>query len=127
MSRRSLRGSRPSRAPQRSRRLSASGILQGYSPACPKPSPITRPSKKQTPFSVWYSRLRPAERNRDVVPSKKQTPFSVWYTIGRGAFPIAVCPSKKQTPFSVWYHLVSAPYRGRVAPLKEADAFQRLV
>ena len=84
--------------PQRSRRLSASGIR---SSTLASAAGLVS-SKKQTPFSVWY-----ADGVRSLVceydASKKQTPFSVWYS-GLGERPSAHrIASKKQTPFSVWY------------------------
>ena len=89
----------------------------------------------------------------DQVPSKKQTPFGVWYKIHQDVLPrLLPVPSKKQTPFGVWYVNYAAPNlmpnyapqrsrrlsasgisRDKIRvgsiglPLKEADAFRRLV
>ena len=109
-------------SPQRSRRLSASGIrglrdgADGLESPSKKQTPFSVwyylaavhrlcgvcPSKKQTPFSVWYKRKRRPAANRRT-PSKKQTPFSVWYLFVRSSLSPDHTPSKKQTPFSVWY------------------------
>ena len=85
--------------PQRSRRLSASGMVQ-------------------IPYPLRASCL----------PSKKQTPFSVWYSAALSSGGAVIfMPSKKQTPFSVWYQTTRSPGLPRFRRLKEADAFQRLV
>ena len=84
--------------PQRSRRLSASGI----------------PDRELT-------------ATLDITASKKQTPFSVWYGRPKGRMLPWDIASKKQTPFSVWYAAPFPEPPAREPCLKEADAFQRLV
>ena len=64
--------------PQRSRRLSASGILRSRRAVVDS----HQASKKQTPFSVWYAPMTCPEQ-REHSASKKQTPFSVWYKKAR--------------------------------------------
>ena len=110
--------------PQRSRRLSASGIRALALAVHPRAGA----SKKQTPFSVWYAR----RRGRVVgcrQASKKQTPFSVWYA----ARERARARESNRTPqrsrrLSASGMPPSADHPRLVAVrLKEADAFQRLV
>ena len=92
--------------PQRSRRLSASGIGSG---ATNHPRGILNASKKQTPFSVWYPNTPRRSRSAGDCASKKQTPFSVWYKGRQRQWTGRYYPaSKKQTPFSVWYRSVRA-------------------
>ena len=85
--------------PQRSRRLSASGI---WSP------PHTRRTEKRC--------LKEADAfQRLVCAQPRQNPRRLHWA------------SKKQTPFSVWYPMGRQSRRRRTTGLKEADAFQRLV
>ena len=134
-------------APQRSRRLSASGMRGGIR---------TRNLRGRLKEADAFQRLvcgRSGESPRTGRrASKKQTPFSVWYEVHGFLAVIHGLASKKQTPFSVWYRKtpdeilkdINLPQRSRrlsasgmhttirdTAPappsLKEADAFQRLV
>ena len=110
-------------APQRSRRLSASGI-----PAVRRRAAGAGfASKKQTPFSVWYSRHASADVHAGIVASKKQTPFSVWYGEGGGGAAFLGECLKEADAFQrlVFSHAAQLPRYG--SRLKEADAFQRLV
>ena len=89
------------KSPQRSRRLSASGMDD-------------------------YGASAVIQIGREIA-SKKQTPFSVWYQFALALIVLRALASKKQTPFSVWYHCPSAGVYRWQPGLKEADAFQRLV
>ena len=109
--------------PQRSRRLSASGIVSEYDAKLPE----RIASKKQTPFSVWYASARTSSATRGRA-SKKQTPFSVWYSICRPVpAPSSSGPQRsRRLSASGIGRDRKSPTRAR-ARLKEADAFQRLV
>ena len=109
------------------------------------------PSKKQTPFSVWYARetysplAKPEspQRSRRLsasgIPDSAKAPSAAPHPqrsrrlsasgmrhplVG---FVKTYAPSKKQTPFSVWYPSFSLRAALPTSALKEADAFQRLV
>ena len=109
-------------------------------------------SKKQTPFSVWYSEplrctwdgtmsLKEADAFQRLVSAAARRLWSRTTCLKEAdAFQRLVCArtrlclcqaggaaSKKQTPFSVWYS--DGRFNPCCAPdgLKEADAFQRLV
>ena len=88
-----------SRFPQRSRRLSASGMRSSLLIGLPR-----------------FSALKEADAFQRLVSACASL---VWLR--------ELPPSKKQTPFSVWYRLIRHRARYGLRPLKEADAFQRLV
>ena len=85
-------------APQRSRRLSASGIRQLAS----RPYSRPMPSKKQTPFSVWYGFIQTPLNLRRILPQRSRRLSASGMRTGSRS-----CPRSRS--------------------LKEADAFQRLV
>ena len=87
--------------PQRSRRLSASGMMAMRQ--------VFREgdgaSKKQTPFSVWYSKASHAARPTTTWPQRSRR-LSASGMSGLNIPPqLRLSASKKQTPFSVWYHI----------------------
>ena len=84
--------------PQRSRRLSASGIGLG--------------------ILKWEDIFAPQRSRRLSASGIRQREHRAR---------AAVRASKKQTPFSVWYSSARAGTGRRTECLKEADAFQRLV
>ena len=110
--------------PQRSRRLSASGMPQHKEKSVPN---NLGASKKQTPFSVWYSAmfalftkaLRPQRSRRLSASGMRRRCRRSWRPSWRlkeadafqrlvfenasGVIDDAFNASKKQTPFSVWY------------------------
>ena len=109
--------------PQRSRRLSASGIPSFSFVATSRIGP--QRSRRLSASGITGRRAITPHVNPT---SKKQTPFSVWYAFGAELAPDAVnLTSKKQTPFSVWYRGRRSDQGRRAFHLKEADAFQRLV
>ena len=111
------------KAPQRSRRLSASGIdwRDAFKPE------LIHTSKKQTPFSVWYVNSRAVrggafyepQRSRrlsasgmddrkagcshGILPQRSRRLSASGINGGGWAVARQVSASKKQTPFSVWY------------------------
>ena len=110
--------------PQRSRRLSASGIVlrvDGY-------DGVGVASKKQTPFSVWYSSLATEQQRLIERPQRSRRLSASGILFGADRIRDSEFASKKQTPFSVWYaRHVADGIRRELTGLKEADAFQRLV
>ena len=110
--------------PQRSRRLSASG-MRAVSPAVGRArgslkeadafqrlvSAVVRrarlgglsASKKQTPFSVWYVSIRTPTVPSVSVPQRSRRLSASGIHLGGRRSHIRDGASKKQTPFSVWY------------------------
>ena len=105
--------------PQRSRRLSASGIdAEGGGSG-----QQSTPSKKQTPFSVWY-RTSPRRKMNGGGPLKEADAFQrLVYGCERTQSPRDDIPSKKQTPFSVWYRRAQEDRERAQAPSKKQTPF----
>ena len=85
--------------PQRSRRLSASGIRRRRQFR----RTSIHPSKKQTPFSVWYAELHSHTPRVFRFPQRSRRLSASGMRLPGGRRGDSRYPSKKQTPFSVWY------------------------
>ena len=108
--------------PQRSRRLSASGIGSGKS----TPARASR-LKEADAFQRLVYDFREMLANAHLTASKKQTPFSVWYWRCTPALARRRCCLKEADAFQRLVLEGDAHIRGVDSRLKEADAFQRLV
>ena len=107
--------------PQRSRRLSASGMQRQlhHSTVVNRLKEADAFQRLVSPVWIFFSHGRTA--------SKKQTPFSVWYMSYQTSDLLVGDGLKEADAFQRLVLRACARGWGRGVPLKEADAFQRLV